>query len=281
MATVRRGMEDIQDFNKKRSAAAQAGYVPEVFSRLRDDGEYAVVRIITDSPVDMDMHSVYDEGLSRRFLVYCPGRDECDYCHEGDRPKAWFAFWTWVHYLVHADQDKDGLWKKVDVGGRTMYREDINQVMLMRKTHGQGNQLWNIFEEIFGISKTFTDKDVRIKRKGIKGDKETSYTVLQMDKSPMPKEAVTIIGKLPDLVAVMKGEVKNLDSLKGGSVKEEWGAKVRSQEKTEVEKPPVKKSDDDDLFEEKKTKPVGAAVKKPVVMDDDDDLIEEPFNDED
>ena len=283
----RRGMEDIKDFNKKRSAASSSGYIPEVFSRLKEDGEFAVVRILTNSPVDVDMHYVFDEGLNRSFLVFCPGRAECDYCHEGDWAKAYFAFWVWTHHVVHAEPDKDGLWKSVKVGERTMYKEDVNQVMLMRKTHGKSNYLWNMFEDIYSINNTFTDGDVRVKRKGAKGDQQTSYTVLHMGPTPMVKEAVPIIGKLPDLVAVMKGEVKNLDSIKDN--REETKGRFPDRK----EQPPVKTisevADEDDLFSEKtketskpsSSKPVAGAVKKTTVADDEDELEEIPYEDED
>jgi hypothetical protein len=282
----RRGMEDIKDFNKKRSAASQSGYIPEVFSRLKEDGEYAVVRILTNSPVDVDMHYVFDEGLNRSFLVFCPGRAECDYCHEGDWAKAYFAFWVMTNHIIHAEPDKDGIWKPVKVGDRTMYKEESGQIMLMRKTHGKSNYLWNMFEDIYSINNTFTDGDVRVKRKGAKGDQQTSYTVLHLGQSSMPAEAVAVIGKLPDLVAVMKGEVKSLESLKAEPAKNEMKERMSSSE--QKSRAPIKTVaeaiGDDDLFEEKKVsvkdsvKPAGAVKKSAIV--DDDDLEEIRYSDE-
>ena len=284
----RRGMEDIKDFNKKRSAASQSGYIPEVFSRLKEDGEYAVVRILTNSPVDVDMHYVFDEGLNRSFLVFCPGRAECDYCHEGDWAKAYFAFWVMTNHIMHAEPDKDGLWRSVKVGDRTMYKEESGKIMLMRKTHGKSNYLWNMFEDIYSINSTFTDGDVRVKRKGAKGDQQTSYTVLHLGQSPMPKEAVPLIGKLPDLVAVMKGEVKSLESLKAEPVRSEMKERMSASSEPKGRAPVKTVAEavgDDDLFEEKTVKTTAKVAsptaKKAVVDDDDEELEEIPYSDED
>jgi hypothetical protein len=156
--------------------------------------------------------------------------------------------------------------------------------MLMRKTHGKSNYLWNMFEDIYSINNTFTDGDVRVKRKGAKGDQQTSYTVLHLGQSPMPKEAVPVIGKLPDLVAVMKGEVKSLESLKSEPAKSEMKERISASEpKSHAPIKTVAEAvGDDDLFEEKTVKAKSPTVTKKVTVDDDDDELEEiPYSDED
>ena len=169
-----------------------------------------------------------------------------------------------------------------------MYKEESGKIMLMRKTHGKSNYLWNMFEDIYSINSTFTDGDVRVKRKGAKGDQQTSYTVLHLGQSPMPKEAVPMIGKLPDLVAVMKGEVKSLESIQA-EPKSEMKERISSSEpKSHAPIKTVAEAvGDDDLFEEKTVKTTakssaGTVAAKKVTVDDDDDELEEiPYSDED
>jgi hypothetical protein len=208
------GVERVREYRKKKAALEKSGLgqIPELFGKLRNDGDMAIMRILTDNYAMATMHNFYDEGMKRKIVAYCPGKPDCEMCEDTEnRAVDWFAFWVWVYAIYHSEKDNDKEWAKVKRNGITYYKETVDGVMLARRGIGKGGGLWESFDSIYKAHGTWTDRDIQLVRSGEGLD--TVFTPTALDKSSLTPRAAKVIGKLPSLKRVMVGEVKSLESI--------------------------------------------------------------------
>tara|TARA_R110000824_G_scaffold9814_3_gene43423 strand:+ start:1060 stop:1770 length:711 start_codon:yes stop_codon:yes gene_type:complete len=96
-----------------------------------------------------------------------------------------FAFWAYVSDIIHSDRHRDD-WEEIQSasGGRTAYRETVNDFRIMTLPFGRNNQYWNMLVDQFEDWDGLHNGVLRVKRSGTGID--TTYTV-----SPVSR-AVTI-----------------------------------------------------------------------------------------
>jgi len=209
---IRRGVEAIQERSKQIEDQVSSSRIPEVI--LKNDGEVAIMRFLTDEPIDYDAHDMFDPATGGRVeYKVCKRPDECDNCKKEIARTRIFMFWVWLDRILHPQPHPEGNWQRVEVGRRTYYEEPVGSVHLLRRKFGRGGALWNQFEEVFENYGTWRDRPYSFRRKGAPRSMETTYTLTPLEKSPMPSDLVELSGKLPSLEAVAQETVVSLEGI--------------------------------------------------------------------
>lgn len=240
--SIRKGIQNIEDRNKSIERRKAMGYIPEL--RLYNDEDVAIIRLLTDEPLDVDFHFVVDESISRvPQYMYCSKGDneDCELCAKDvGTMKRTFMFWVYVYKVLHAQQDKDGKWIATTSpsGKKTMFQEDVESVKLFRYSFGRGRDLWKEFSDVYEEFGTWMDRDYAFRRRGAARDPNTTYKLSALEKTSMKPDIAALIGKLPSLEAVAKGVATSID-LTGGQEKKEQ--KVESKAEDESESKPKAK----------------------------------------
>ena len=92
------------------------------------------------------------------------------------RPTHKFAFWAYVHEVIHTDKRVD-TWEEVSgPGGRKMYKEEVNDYKVMSLTFGRSDYIWNQLVDVYNDWGSLNKGVMRIKRTGT-GMLDTSYTI--------------------------------------------------------------------------------------------------------
>lgn len=92
------------------------------------------------------------------------------------RPTHKFAFWAYVHEVIHTDKRVD-TWEEVSgPGGRKMYKEDVSDYKVMSLTFGRSDYIWNQLVDVYNDWGSLNKGVIRIKRTGT-GMLDTSYTI--------------------------------------------------------------------------------------------------------
>lgn len=135
---------------------------------LKDDGEEADLRFLTEQPVNFYEHNI---KKGDRFVQYCCTGENCPFCEDGDRPTYKGAFLV-VDHREFDYTDRDGKKQK----GKDQVRLFVQGMRVVA-------QLDRISEK-YGLTK----RDVTMVRLG-KGT-STSYTIERGDTDPLTKKQI-------------------------------------------------------------------------------------------
>jgi len=211
---IRKGVDAIEDRNQQVQDQMGGSDIPEVF--LRDDGEVAVFRILTDDPLDCDMHNMYDSAVGGRpEWKLCQRPDPCEHCDKEIPRSRMFYFWVWLQRILHPTPAEDGSWEPMKIGNRTYYVEEVNYPHIFKRTFGRGNANWNAFKSIYDNFGTWKDRPFTWRRNGQRKNINTTYALTGLDKEPLSKEIAEMAGKLPSLESIVTGKVTSLDGVEG------------------------------------------------------------------
>ena len=149
--------------------------------KLKDDGDTATVRLLHKGEAGIDestgepkydfpiyeVHKVDVDGSGRDRSVLCKG-ESCELCKAGSKPSLRMYL-----QMVNIDEDNQvQLWER----GIT----DIKQMLGLTGEYGD-----------------LTQRDIKIKRCGAKGNMKTTYQFFPKDKSPMDiPEPQNLVGNL-------------------------------------------------------------------------------------
>ena len=87
-----------------------------------------------------------------------------------------FAFWAYVHDVVHTEARNDE-WEPVSgPGGRKMFKETINDFRVVCLTFGRSDYIWNQLVDVYNDWGGLDKGVIRIKRTGA-GMQDTSYAI--------------------------------------------------------------------------------------------------------
>ena len=87
-----------------------------------------------------------------------------------------FAFWAYVHDVVHTEARNDE-WEPVSgPGGRKMFKETVNDFRVVCLTFGRSDYIWNQLVDVYNDWGGLDKGVVRIKRTGA-GMQDTSYAI--------------------------------------------------------------------------------------------------------
>ncbi len=180
---------------------------------LKEDGESCQIRFLTDKDdIFFEWQHRKMEGGQFRGWQVCPSSafdSPCDECSSGDdKKRAQLQFFAWVFEYTHDfTSDKEGR-TPIKLGRRTLYREEVNEVKLMRYagTHKSGLEFR---ADKYG---NLIDRDYDWVRSGEKGSMKPQYILEPTDdgKKPLSKELVAIASDLPELEDVALSRVDSL-----------------------------------------------------------------------
>jgi len=114
-----------------------------------------------------------------------------------------FAFWAYVHEVVHNDARSEE-WEVVNgPGGKKMFKETVNDFRVVCLTFGRSDYIWNQLVDIYN-DRSGLDKGVlRIKRTGA-GMQDTSYAIAATTRKDEIPEVADVEG-LPTIKEYFKG----------------------------------------------------------------------------
>ena len=92
------------------------------------------------------------------------------------RPSHKFAFWGYVHEIVHPDKLTDDCIEFTGPVGRKLFKEEVNDFRVITLTLGRSDYIWNQLVDIYHDWGTLNKGVIRVKRTGT-GMYDTSYTI--------------------------------------------------------------------------------------------------------
>ena len=100
-----------------------------------------------------------------------------------------FAFWAYVHDVVHTEARNDE-WEPVSgPGGRKMFKETVNDFRVVCLTFGRSDYIWNQLVDVYNDWGGLDKGVVRITRTGA-GMQDTSYAIAATTrKDEIPEDA--------------------------------------------------------------------------------------------
>lgn len=182
--------------------------------RLRDDKESCVLRFLTE------YEDIYWERFHRvmendqfKGMTVCVNsalQQACKHCEEGKRPSTLFMAWAYVYTQDYTSKPQRafGEIEKVEVGRRTVYREQINEVRLLQASISHFDGIDLRYDRVSNI----TDRDYEWVRVGKTGTKRPSYSLepIEGGKTQLSDVIVELRDALPDLEDVALGKVTSL-----------------------------------------------------------------------
>ena len=115
------------------------------------------------------------------------------------RPAHKFAFWGYVHEVIHPDKRNDD-WIEVNGhGGKKMYKEEVNDFRVIALSFGRSDYIWNQLVDVYNDWGKLNGGVVRVKRTGA-GMYDTSYQIAPTARdSEMPEDRQADIEELPPI----------------------------------------------------------------------------------
>tara|TARA_R110000765_G_scaffold230389_2_gene333802 strand:+ start:3118 stop:3819 length:702 start_codon:yes stop_codon:yes gene_type:complete len=113
------------------------------------------------------------------------------------RPSHKFAFWAYVHSIIHAEKRND-TWEEIEgPNGRRMFRENVNDYKIISLGFGRSDYVWNQLVEVYSDWGALNKGVIRIKRSGT-GAYDTSYAITATPRpEEVPSDRVAEVDELP------------------------------------------------------------------------------------
>ena len=170
------GIGRIQEARETRGQSGSNG-VPGREIWFRDGDQAFLSSIATGEEGDTNLDDLwmytYNSGSRWVNLLDDPDVDKSD-VPDNVRPSHKFAFWAYVHEIIHAERRNDD-WEVIQgPGGKKMYKETINDFRVVSLTFGRSDYIWNQLVDIYNDWNGLDKGVIRIKRTGT-GMFDTSY----------------------------------------------------------------------------------------------------------
>jgi hypothetical protein len=115
------------------------------------------------------------------------------------RPSHKFAFWAYVHEIIHTEKKVDD-WEEIEgPSGKKMYKQVVNDFKVVPLGFGRSDYIWNQLVDVYNDWGQLNKGVIRIKRTGA-GMYDTSYTVAATTRaSEIPEDKTSEISELPSI----------------------------------------------------------------------------------
>ena len=131
------------------------------------------------------------------------------------RPSHKFAFWAYVHEVVHPEKRNDSWEEIAGPSGKKLFKEVVNDFKVISLTFGRSDYIWNQLVDIYNDWGGLNKGVMRIKRTGT-GMYDTSYTLASTARaSEIPAEQEAEIDALPPVRAYFLERYGNSPSPNG------------------------------------------------------------------
>ena len=120
------------------------------------------------------------------------------------RPSHKFAFWAYVHEILHPERRNENWMEIQGPQGRKLFKEEVNDFRVIALTFGRSNYIWNQLVDVYNDWGALKKGVVRIKRTGT-GMYDTSYTLTATAReSDVPEDKLEEIDELPTIKGYFK-----------------------------------------------------------------------------
>ena len=182
MGGINRIQQKRDDFRQPQ----QSDIVPAREVWFKDGDQAFVTPIATGEEGDSHLDEIYmyTYKSGTRWINLLSDDDvDTSMVPENYRPSHKFAFWGYVHEVIHPEKRNDD-WIEVNgPGGRKMYKEEINDYRIIALSFGRSDYIWNQLVDVYNDWGSLDKGVLRVKRTG-SGMYDTSYQV-----APTAREA--------------------------------------------------------------------------------------------
>ena len=120
------------------------------------------------------------------------------------RPSHKFAFWAYVHEILHPERRNENWMEIQGPQGRKLFKEEVNDFRVIALTFGRSNYIWNQLVDVYNDWGALNKGVVRIKRTGT-GMYAPSYTLTATAReSDVPEDKLEEIDELPTIKGYFK-----------------------------------------------------------------------------
>jgi len=200
------GIGRIQEARETRGQSGSNG-VPgrEVWFRDGDQAFLSSIATGEEGDTNLDELYMYTYNSGNRWvnLLDDPDVDKSG-VPDNVRPSHKFAFWAYVHEIIHNERRNDD-WEVIQgPGGKKMYKETINDFRIVSLTFGRSDYIWNQLVDIYNDWSGLDKGVIRIKRTGT-GMFDTSYQLAATARQEeIPEDVEEKIADLPTVKEYFK-----------------------------------------------------------------------------
>ena len=167
---------------------------------LKDGDQVFLTSLATGDENDtmLDEVYLYTFRLGNRWTnVLKDERVDASNVPDDTRASHKFAFWAYVHNIIHADKRNDE-WEEVEgPSGKKLFREDVNDFRIISLGFGRSDYVWNQLVDVYSDWGALSKGVLRIKRTGA-GAYDTSYQITATPKKDeIPEDKNKEVEELP------------------------------------------------------------------------------------
>jgi len=176
--------------------------VPSKEIWLKDGDQVFLTSLATGDENDkfLDEIYLYTFRLGNRWTnVLKDERVDMSSVPEDSRPSHKFAFWAYVHNIIHSEKKNDD-WEEIEgPASKKVFREDVNDFRIMALGFGRSDYLWNQLVDVYSDWGALNKGVLRIKRTGA-GVYDTSYALSATPKKDeIPTDKLKEVKELPEI----------------------------------------------------------------------------------
>ena len=202
------------------------------------DGDQAFVTPVAsgeDGDNLLDEIYLYTYKSGQRWITLLSDKDvDTSGVPDNYRPSHKFAFWGFVHEIIHPEKRADDWIEVAGPNGRKLYKEEVNDFRVIGLSFGRSDYIWNQLVDVYSDWGALNKGVLRVKRTGT-GMYDTSYTIAATARdSVIPDEQQNGKDDLPPIKEYYKTRY-------GGQSQNSTAGKVSVKEE-------ASESSDDNLF---------------------------------
>ena len=115
------------------------------------------------------------------------------------RPAHKFAFWAYVHEIIHPEKKNESWEELAGPAGRKVFKELVNDFRVVALTFGRSDYIWNQLVDVYNDWGGLNKGVIRVKRTGT-GMYDTSYTLAATARaSEIPEDKLAEVADLPSI----------------------------------------------------------------------------------
>ena len=194
------GIAKIQQLRDDYRSGAGTNFTPGKEVWLKDGDQIFLTSVATGEPEDsfLEDYYMYTFRQNNRWtnVLRDDGIDQSA-VPDDVRPSHKFAFWAYVHEVIHPIKRVD-TWEEVEgPGGRKMFKETINDFRIIPLGFGRSDYIWNQLVDVYSDWGQLDKGVIRIKRTG-SGAYDTSYAITATPRdTEIPENKLTEVTDLP------------------------------------------------------------------------------------
>jgi hypothetical protein len=200
------GISRIQETRDSRGQGPSGVPGREIW--FKDGDQAFITALATGDPEDPYLDELYmytyNSGSRWVNLLDDPDVDTSD-VPANTRSSHKFAFWGYVHEIIHNERRNDD-WEAVGgPGGKKMFKETVEDWRIISLTFGRSDYIWNQLADVYNDWNGLNKGVMRIKRTGT-GMFDTSYQIAGTTrKGDVPEDSLSQVEELPSIKEYFKG----------------------------------------------------------------------------